>query len=151
MSANVLTTWVCDQLHDVAGISDKAIAEYFVGLAKKSKSAEDLVSKIESTETLTIDPKVRTFANSLYERVPKTSGKEVTSGQKRKSENREKERIAQELELKNKTYGLVQSDEEDTGPTIRPKKKAKKDKKKTKKSHSSDAVSYTHLTLPTKA
>ena len=138
MSSNVLRTWVCDQLHEVAGISDVAIAEYFMGLAEKSKSADDLVYKIESTETLTIDPKVRAFANSLYNRVPKAGGNEITSGQKRKNENREKERIAQELELKNRSYGLVLSDEEDEAPRISPKKKAKKEKKKSKKAHSSD-------------
>merc|ERR1712038_1604550 len=56
---------------------------------------------------------------------------------KRKNENREKERIAQEMELKNRTYGLVVSEEEDAAPVIRPKKK-KKEKKKSKKSQSSD-------------
>ena len=137
MSSNVLRTWVCDQLHEVAGISDSAIGEFFVGLAQKSKSAEDLISKIENTETLTIDSKVRAFASSLYEKVPKTIGRDASNGQKRKNENREKERIAQELELKNRTYGLVESDEEDARPVIHPKKK-KKEKKKRKRPESSE-------------
>ena len=138
MSSNVLRTWVCDQLHDVAGISDLAIADFFVGLAQKSTSVEELVNKIENTETLTVDSKVREFASSLYAKVPKLSGRDTNNGTKRKSENREKERIAQELQLKNKSYGLVLSDEEDAGPVIQPKKKTKKEKKKRKKSASSD-------------
>merc|ERR1711997_558083 len=107
------------------------------GWLKKSKSPDDLVNKIESTETLTIDSKVRSFANSLFEKVPKTSGKEISQGQKRKNDNREKERMAQELQLKNQSYGLVLSDEEDSAPVIQPKKK-KKEKKKRKKSQSSE-------------
>ena len=137
MSGNNLRTWVSDQLHDVAGISDLAIADFFVGLAQKSKSPNDLISKIEHTETLTIDAKVREFANSLYEMVPKSDSGSLSSGQKRKNENREKERIAREMELKNRTYGLVLSDEEDSAPVIQPKKK-KKEKKKRKKSQSSE-------------
>ena len=137
MSGNNLRTWVSDQLHDVAGISDLAIADFFVGLAQKSKSSNDLISKIEHTETLTIDAKVREFANSLYEKVPKSDSGSLSSGQKRKNENREKERIAREMELKNRTYGLVLSDEEDSAPVIQPKKK-KKEKKKRKKSQSSE-------------
>jgi len=132
MSGSNLRTWVSDQLHDVAGISDLAIADFFVGLAQKSKSANELIDKIENTETLTIDSKVRSFANSLFEKVPKSDKGSLSSGQKRKNENREKERIAQEMELKNRTYGLVLSDEEDVAPVIQPKKK-KKEKKKTKK------------------
>ena len=137
MSGSNLRTWVSDQLHDVAGISDLAIADFFVGLAQKSKSVNDLISKIENTETLEIDSKVRAFANALYDKAPKTDTGSLTSGQKRKNENREKERIAQEMELKNRTYGLVVSEEEDAAPVIRPKKK-KKEKKKSKKSQSSD-------------
>ena len=136
MSGSNLRTWVSDQLHDVAGISDLTIADFFVGLAQKSKSVNDLISKIEKTETLEIDSKVRAFANALYDKAPKTDTGSLTSGQKRKNENREKERIAQEMELKNRTYGLVES-EEDAAPVIRPKKK-KKEKKKSKKSQSSD-------------
>merc|ERR1712141_217100 len=135
---------VCDQLHDVAGISDAAIADFFVGLAQKSKSPDDLINKIESTETLTIDSKVRSFANSLFEKVPKTSGKEISQGQKRKNDNREKERMAQELQLKNQSYGLVLSDEEDMAPVIHPKKK-KKEKKKRKKSESSEEDEFSKI------
>ena len=137
MSGSNLRTWVSDQLHDVAGISDLAIADFFVGLAQKSKSSNDLISKIESTETLTIDAKVREFASSLYEKVPKSDAGSLSSGQKRKNENREKERAAREMELKNRSYGLVHSDEEDSAPVIHPKKK-KKEKKKRKKSQSSE-------------
>ena len=106
-----LRTWVSDQLHDVAGISDPTIADFFVCLAKKSESGADLVTKIEQTDTLSIDSKVRTFANALFDRIPKSSiaGKEMTVGQKRSIENREKEKAARQMEQQNKSYGLVLS------------------------------------------
>ena len=46
MSGGNLRTWVSDQLHEVAGISDMAIADFSVGLAQKSKSVAPKGQKI---------------------------------------------------------------------------------------------------------
>ena len=42
--------------------------DFFIGLAKKSKSADNLIDKIRDTEALDISDRVKTFATQLYER-----------------------------------------------------------------------------------
>ncbi len=64
-----LTQWVGDQLHDILGISDKVIAEYFVGLARKASSVPDLVQKLVDTGTVEIDQKMTNFAKELFAQV----------------------------------------------------------------------------------
>jgi hypothetical protein len=39
-----LKLWVSDALHEVANISDRTIADFFIDLASKSSSPDDLVS-----------------------------------------------------------------------------------------------------------
>jgi hypothetical protein len=39
-----LRLWVSDSLHEVANISDSTIADFFIDLASKSSSPDDLVS-----------------------------------------------------------------------------------------------------------
>ena len=90
-----LATWVSDELHDVTGMSDRNLAgetlyswhfksritttlnvinyyldglDFFIGLAKKSKSADGLIEKIRETEALDINDRVKTFAKQLYDR-----------------------------------------------------------------------------------
>ena len=137
---STLRTWVSDQLHDVAGISDKTIADFFVGLAEKSKSAEGLLQKIGDTDTLSVnDPKVKKFANDLFNKIDPGQGG-MTAGMKRSQENRLKEQKAKQMEAKNRSYGLVASDSEDEGrPNLAPpKKKVKKMKKKVKEEPEED-------------
>ena len=61
--------WVGDQLHEILGISDRTIAEYFVGLAKKSGSPQDLVENIRRTGTVDIDGNMINFAKELWGKV----------------------------------------------------------------------------------
>ena len=61
--------WVQDQLHDILGISDKYIAEYFISLAGKSSSGSDLVQKIEKTGTVDINNAIVRFADELMSKV----------------------------------------------------------------------------------
>ena len=42
--------------------------DFFIGLAKKSKSADGLIEKIRDTEALDINDRVKTFAKQLYDR-----------------------------------------------------------------------------------
>ena len=63
-----LNSWVSDKLHELVGISDRSIAEFMVGLCKKSKSPSEFVEKIRDTGTIDVDEKV-TFTHiflSLY-------------------------------------------------------------------------------------
>ena len=128
-----LRVWVSDKLHDVAGISDMTIADFFVGLAGKSSSADDLIEKIRDTQTLDVDPKVTSFAHELFGRIPKAAS---SHSHARKLENRAKERAAMELEAKNRSYKMIQVDESDEE---RPKVKKKKKKKAKSESEEEDA------------
>ena len=62
--------WVGDQLYDLLGFSERATAEFLVGLARKSSSAQNLITKFRDTSAFEdIGPKVLAFANDLYNRV----------------------------------------------------------------------------------
>lgn len=58
-----------DKLHDILGMSDRTMAEYFVALAKKSSSVDALIDKIRDTGTIEVDSNVSSFARELFERV----------------------------------------------------------------------------------
>lgn len=49
------------------------IAQFIVGLAKKSTSAADLIEKLRDTETLDMDEKVLSFAQELYSKVSRSN------------------------------------------------------------------------------
>jgi hypothetical protein len=52
MSDKELTSWVGAQLHDVAGFSDKTVAQYIVAAAKRAKSDQQLISDMVDSEQL---------------------------------------------------------------------------------------------------
>jgi hypothetical protein len=110
---------VNDELHGITGISNLTIADYLVGLAEKSKSAQDLMQKIRDTETLDVDQKVTDFAQTLFAKIPSNgAGKgnlnlAPNERQKRKIDNQAKERAAMELAAKNRTFKMVSDDEEE--------------------------------------
>ena len=112
-----LRVWVNDNLHDVAGISDKTIADFMIGLAKQSKSSGEFIEKIRETETLDITSALSTFANELYQKIPRGggtgNGSQKTMGQKRQLENRAREQAAKELAAKNQSYKLLSDDDDD--------------------------------------
>ena len=65
-----VVSWVSDQLHSILGLSDRFLAEYLVGLAKKSSTPEVFESKIRETNTITVNHAVRTFLDELWGKVP---------------------------------------------------------------------------------
>ena len=79
-----LLTWVSDRLHDMLHISDRNIAEFLLGLCRKSSSPENFLEKIRETDTINIDDNVRQFATQLWGKVPR----EMSVGDKKKLENR---------------------------------------------------------------
>ncbi len=66
---SLIERWVSDKLHDILGMSDRTMAEYFVALAKKSNSVDALIDKIRDTGTIEVDSNVSSFARELFERV----------------------------------------------------------------------------------
>ena len=79
-----LTTWVSDRLHDMLDISDRNIADFLLGLCKKSASPEVFLEKIRETETIDINDTVKSFSVELWGKIPR----EASAGEKRKLENR---------------------------------------------------------------
>ena len=57
--------WVSDRLHDMLDISDRNIAEFLIGLCRKSSSPEIFLEKIRETETIDINDGVRVFAGTI--------------------------------------------------------------------------------------
>ena len=64
-----LDQWVKDRLHDILGLSDKHVAQFMIGTAKRSSGPEDFVSRLKKTGTIDIDQTVVSFAHELYGRV----------------------------------------------------------------------------------
>ena len=70
---SAVETWVNDKLHDILGISDKYIAQYLIGLAKKSSSAEEYVEKLRDTGTVEIDQSMVIFSQELWSKASTSS------------------------------------------------------------------------------
>ncbi|ELT93001.1 hypothetical protein CAPTEDRAFT_48421, partial [Capitella teleta] len=96
--------WVGDKLHEILGISDRTIAEYFVGMAKKSSSPQDLVEGLKKTGTVDIDATMKSFANELWGKVPHKLIEEKPA--------RAVERAALELQKRNMAYKLLSDSDE---------------------------------------
>ena len=64
-----LNSWVSDKLHELVGISDRSIAEFMVGLCKKSKSPSEFVEKIRDTGTIDVDDKVCSQVLSQFKHI----------------------------------------------------------------------------------
>lgn len=58
-----------DQLHDILGLSDKYVAQFMIGLARRSSGPQDFVSRLRETGTIDIDQRVVAFAEELYNKV----------------------------------------------------------------------------------
>ena len=88
------------------------------------------------------------FTNSQYEKLLDhrcgSAGTTVSSGNKRSQENRRLEQEALALQAKNKSYALLESDDEGAGQLqVKPSKH-----KKSKKEKKSKREKHRYLTLP---
>lgn len=64
-----LEQWVNDRLHDILGLSDRYVAQFMIGTARKAKSQEDFVNRLQQTGTIDIDQSVTAFAHELFDKV----------------------------------------------------------------------------------
>ncbi|KAK7156706.1 hypothetical protein R3I94_006673 [Phoxinus phoxinus] len=121
-----LEQWVSDQLHDLLGLSDRYVAQFMIGLVKKSSGPQDFVARLQQTGTIDIDQRITAFAHELYNKAPKKHVAEKPA--------RAIERHVMEIERKNRTYTLLEDSESD-GETVeeRGKEKKSKDRDKGKK------------------
>ncbi|XP_048777576.1 pre-mRNA-splicing factor ATP-dependent RNA helicase DHX16-like [Ostrea edulis] len=119
--ASIIETWVNDKLHDILGISDNFISQFLLGLAKKSADPDEFIRKLRETGTVEIDANMINFAHELWNKLPRKVVAEKSS--------RILERQALEMQKKNKSYQLVDSDS-DYDSNIVPSKRSKSDRKK---------------------
>lgn len=64
-----LEQWVSDRLHDILGLSDRYVAQFMVGLVRKSSNLQDFIVRIKQTGTIDVDQNVERFAQELYAKV----------------------------------------------------------------------------------
>ncbi|KAF7235610.1 Pre-mRNA-splicing factor ATP-dependent RNA helicase DHX16 [Varanus komodoensis] len=104
--AGELERWVSEQLHTLLGLSERHVVAFMVGLARRSRAPEDLLARLEETETLRVtDPAARAFAQQLWERVPHQAPRE------RPARAAEQEALA--LQQKNRSYTLLEDSDDD--------------------------------------
>uniref|UniRef100_A0A8C7S8S6 RNA helicase n=1 Tax=Oncorhynchus mykiss TaxID=8022 RepID=A0A8C7S8S6_ONCMY len=121
-----LEQWVSDSLHDILALSDRYVAQFMIGSARKSLSAQDFVAHLKSMGTIDINQRVIAFAQELYEKIPR---KQVVEKPARAIERR-----VMEIERKNRNYTLL-SDSESDGEAVREKEKKKSKDRGDKRKH----------------
>ena len=123
-SEAVIQQWVSDRLHQILGLSDKYVAQFLVGLAKKATSLPDFVSRLENTGTIKMNDEVRQFATELWSKVPQKQTVEKPGSAKERAAVKEQQRM--------KSYTLISDPEDDDDVTITT---AQEDKRKKKRKH----------------
>ena len=63
--------WCKSRLFDVIGMSDATLAEFFIEMAKTSKSADNLLRRVNESGMVDVDAKFKPFASELFSRVGK--------------------------------------------------------------------------------
>ncbi|KAM6396223.1 LOW QUALITY PROTEIN: pre-mRNA-splicing factor ATP-dependent RNA helicase DHX16 [Rhynochetos jubatus] len=108
--AAALERWVSGELQSLLGLSGRHVPAFLVALARRSRSAEELLERLRETEALRVEePRVRAFARELWDKVPREAPREPPG--------RAAERAALELQRRSQGYRLVESDEEEAGPS----------------------------------
>lgn len=102
-----LRHWVEDNLHALLGLSERALVDYCISLAKRTPDASRLASSLES-QGLPASSETRRFAQDLLSRLPGAAA----GNNKSASAYRQHERAAAELARKNQSYGLLVDDDE---------------------------------------
>lgn len=155
-----LEQWVSDSLHDILGLSDRYVAQFMIGSARKSSSAQDFVAHLKSTGTIDINQSVIAFAQELYEKVRGFAFFvlncmlvsyfdrgyydhlvmtfvyvfQIPRKQVVEKPARAIERHVMEIERKNRTYTLL-SDSESDGEAVREREKKKSKGRGDKRKH----------------
>jgi len=120
-SEAVTQQWVSDRLHQILGLSDKYIAQFLVGLAKKANSVPEFYSRLEDTGTIKLNDEVRQFASELWNKVPHKQAVEKPG--------RAKERAAIKEQQRNKSYKLISDPEDDEDVAVATTQKDKRKEK----------------------
>ncbi|XP_036212169.1 pre-mRNA-splicing factor ATP-dependent RNA helicase DHX16 isoform X1 [Myotis myotis] len=98
-----LERWVQDELHAVLGLSERHVAQFLIGTARRCGSAEEFVQRLRDTDTLDLGGPARDFALRLWSKVPREAVVEKPA--------RAAEREARALLEKNRSYTLLEDSE----------------------------------------
>eukprot|EP00054_Salpingoeca_dolichothecata_P026405 m.188634 g.188634 ORF g.188634 m.188634 type:complete len:1056 (-) comp25647_c0_seq3:133-3300(-) len=116
-----LMRWVSDELQKVVGFSEPVVCECVIAAAKSAKSPATLITELQQSYGLPASGATRSFAETLYSKVPHKGG----ASQLKKTE-RVKEKEAIRMEKKNRQYSLLSDDDEPVAPVKPVKKKSEK-------------------------
>ena len=112
--------WIEDKLHEILNIGDKTLCQFFLSMAKKSKSADELTYKIQKSGAVENVNKLQSFLSELHDRV----------GQRKLVKP-----VVPVAPVQKKVYKMIESDEEDIkSVSSKSSSRSKKRKKKTHKS-----------------
>ncbi|XP_036284825.1 pre-mRNA-splicing factor ATP-dependent RNA helicase DHX16 isoform X2 [Pipistrellus kuhlii] len=98
-----LERWVQDELHAVLGLSERHVAQFLIGTARRCGSAEEFLQRLRDTDTLDLGGPARDFALRLWSKVPREAAVEKPG--------RAAEREARALLEKNRSYQLLEDSE----------------------------------------
>ncbi|XP_059558127.1 pre-mRNA-splicing factor ATP-dependent RNA helicase DHX16 isoform X1 [Myotis daubentonii] len=105
-----LERWVQDELHAVLGLSERHVAQFLIGTARRCGSAEEFVQRLRDTDTLDLGGPARDFALRLWSKVPREAAVEKPA--------RAAEREARALLEKNRSYTLLEDSEESSEESV---------------------------------
>ena len=138
MSSNKeIIKWASGELHSILGYSDNNLAEYIVSLAKKAKSANDLLTKLKEND-LEESSNLISFSKRLYSTVH-NKNKEVSNTTHTSSSSSHTIKLSNaELLKQSQSYELVGMEDTTIDKLISTTTTSdisavKKDKKKSKK------------------
>jgi len=101
-----IVKWAGSQLHDLLGYSDSNLAEFIVTLGKKSKTPNDLLTKLVEND-IQETPNSISFCKELYHQLNQVQTQAIRQDA-HQSTSRTKTQI--ELLRKSESYGLVDMD-----------------------------------------
>ncbi|XP_078073607.1 pre-mRNA-splicing factor ATP-dependent RNA helicase DHX16-like [Mustelus asterias] len=128
-----LEKWVNDQLHQLLGLSDKYVAQFLIGTARRSSSAPDFIRRLEETGTIDITQEVRQFSSELWMKIPRAQPVEKAS--------RAVEREALAIQQKNRTYLLLEDSDESEPEEQQSQHKGKRKRKHIRKKRAASSES----------
>lgn len=131
-----LETWISDQLMEILGFSDRYTAQFLFSIAQKSISVDDLIEKVQSTDTIDVaNSRVVSFLSELWSKIPRAAPKVNVE----RLAAKQREQAAIDLLERNKRYKLLEEEDDEMPPPSLPvAKKVKKEKKKKADSSSED-------------
>lgn len=106
-----LERWVQDELHAVLGLSERHVAQFLIGTARRCGSAEEFLQRLRDTDTLDLGGPARDFALRLWSKVPREAAVEKPA--------RAAEREARALLEKNRSYQLLEDSEDSGAESVR--------------------------------